>query len=130
MIFVDSSVWVGYFRGTESLQTRRLDELFGTGRLVIGDLILTEVLQGCLDEREFDEALSLFNTLPLVRLGGYALSVEAAHNFRKLRAKGFTVRSAVDSLIATSCISNHFELLHDDRDFVPFERYLGLKCVT
>lgn len=129
MIFVDSSVWVDYFRGTESSQTQKLDHLFGTDQIVIGDLILTEVLQGCIVKREFDEALELFHTLHLVRLGGYMLAVAAAHNFRKLRAKGFTIRNTVDSLIATNCIVNNFELLHNDRDFIPFEKHLGLKCV-
>ena len=46
MILVDSSVWIDYLRGTETRQTNCLDGLLGTEPLAIGDLILTEVLQG------------------------------------------------------------------------------------
>lgn len=129
MIFVDSTVWVDYFRGRATLPTERLETLFGGGQLVVGDLVLTEVLQGFAVEKEFLNALELFNTVHLVRLGGYRLSVQAARNFRILREHGYTVRKTIDSLIATRCIADKLELLHNDRDFVPFEKYLGLKCV-
>jgi predicted nucleic acid-binding protein len=129
MILVDSSVWVDYFRGVQSRQTENLDALFSTNRIIVGDLILTEVLQGFEVEKQFVEALELFRTVQLVRLGGYLVSVEAARNFRKLRARGFTVRKTIDSLIATTCILNGFKLLHNDKDFLPFEKHLGLKCV-
>jgi len=129
MILVDSSVWVDYFRGTDSQQTEKLGTLLGTGRIVVGDLMLTEVLQGFAVEREFQTALELFKTVHVVRLGGYALSIEAAKNFRRLRVKGFTIRKTIDSLIATKCIATRFELLHSDRDFIPFEQHLGLRSV-
>ena len=129
MIFVDSTVWIDYFRGRDTLQTEKLETLFGGGQLVVGDLVLTEVLQGFGVEREFTKALELFNTLHIVRLGGYHLSVQAARNFRILRERGYTIRKTVDSLIATRCITDKLELLHNERDFIPFEKYLGLKCV-
>ncbi len=129
MILVDSSVWVDYFRGVDSSQTGKLDSLFSTNKIIVGDLILTEVLQGFDDDEQFNEALSLFTTLQVVRLGGYLVATESARNYRKLRAKGFTVRKTIDSLIATTCIHYGYELLHNDRDFLPFEQHLGLKCV-
>lgn len=129
MIFVDSTVWIDYFRGNDTPQTQKLDKLFGTGQIVVGDLVLTEVLQGFLVENEFTNALALFNTLHIVRLGGYQISVQAARNFRILRGHGFTIRKTINSLIATRCLLNDYELLHNDRDFLPFEKYLGLKCI-
>jgi len=127
MIFVDSSVWVDYFRGIDSDETDQLDGLFGTNTIVVGDLVLTEVLQGFAVEKEFQTALVLFQTVRIIRLGGYRLAIESARNFRRLRAKGYTVRKTIDTFIATSCIVNGFELLHNDRDFVPFEKHLGLR---
>ena len=129
MIFVDSTVWIDYFRGRDTTQTNTLDKLFGSGQLIIGDLVLTEVLQGFLLEEQFTEGLTLFNTLHIVRLGGYQVSVQAARNFRILRGYGFTIRKTIDSLIATRCLLSGYELLHNDRDFIPFEKHLGLKCV-
>jgi len=129
VIFVDSTVWVDYFRGLSNSHTETLETLFGTGELVVGDLVLTEVLQGFRIEKQFNTALELFNTLHIVRLGGYQMSVQAARNFRILRGHGYTVRKTIDSLIATRCIADKLHLLHNDHDFIPFEKHLGLKCL-
>ena len=69
------------------------------------------------------------STLHTVNRGGLELAIEAAKNFRKLRALGFTVRKTIDTVIATRCIMDGLELLHSDRDFDPFEKHLGLRCV-
>lgn len=129
MILVDSSVWIDYLRGTASPQAEKLDALLGTVPLAIGDLILTEVLQGCATDREFNAVKRTLATLHTVNLGGLELAIEAAKNFRKLRALGFTVRKTIDTVIATRCIMDGLELLHSDRDFDPFEKHLGLRCV-
>ena len=129
MILVDSSVWIDYRRGTASPQAEKLDALLGTVPLAIGDLILTEVLQGCATDREFNAVKRTLSTLHTVNLGGLELAIEAAKNFRKLRALGFTVRKTIDTVIATRCIMDGLELLHSDRDFDPFEKHLGLRCV-
>ena len=129
MILVDSSVWIDYLRGTASPQAEKLDALLGTVPLAIGDLILTEVLQGCATDREFNAEKRTLSTLQTVNLGGLELAIEAAKNFRKLRALGFTVRKTIDTVIATRCIMDGLELLHSDRDFDPFEKHLGLRCV-
>ena len=129
MILVDSSVWIDYFRGSATKQTQRLDILLDTEALAIGDLILTEVLQGFMVDPEFDEAKRLFASLEWVELGGEDVAIEAARNFRKLRKLGITVRQTIDTVIATRCIVSGYELLHDDRDFDAFEKHLGLRCV-
>ena len=129
MILVDSSVWIDYFRGSATKQTERLEFLLGTEALAIGDLILTEVLQGFAVDHEFDEARRLFASLEWVELGGEDVVIEAARNFRKLRKLGITVRQSIVTVIATRCIVSGYELLHDDRDFDAFEKHLGLRCV-
>ena len=129
MIVVDSSVWIDYLRGTPSPQADKLDGLLGVVPLATGDLILAEVLQGCKSDKEFNEVRRLLSSLNVVSLGGVDLAVEAAKNFRKLRALGVTVRKTIDTVIATRCILGHYELLHSDRDFDAFEAHLGLRCV-
>lgn len=119
MIFVDSSVWIDYFRGTRTSETDRLDALLGQEELVVGDIVLTEVLQGFARDADFRTGLRLLSTLPLVELGGRDTAVQAARNFRHLRAKGVTVRKTIDTLIATWCIRSEASLLYSDRDFDP-----------
>lgn len=130
MILVDSSVWIDYLRGNDTPQTRKLDTLLGTVPLAVGDLILTEVLQGCGSERQFNEVERLLSTLTRVTLGGPDVAVAAARNFRRLRARGVTVRKTIDTIIATRCLLDGYELLHCDRDFDAFEAHLGLRVVN
>jgi predicted nucleic acid-binding protein len=129
MILVDSSVWIPYFRGAVTAQTERLDELLGTESLAIGDLILTEVLQGFRDDRDFKVAKGLLTSLTVVELGGLEIAIQAALNYRALRVLGFTVRKTIDTIIATRCIHDGYALLHDNHDFEPFVTHLGLRSV-
>lgn len=127
MILVDSSVWIDFFRGTVTPQTERLDVLLGSELLVVGDLILAEVLQGFSSERDFNQARKLLTALDVVTLGGPEIAIQAARNFRTLRARGVTIRKTIDTLIATRCIESDYALLFSDRDFEPFVEHLGLR---
>ena len=129
MIFVDSSVWIDYFKGTVTPQTEKLDSLLGREPLAIGDLILTEVLQGFAHDKDFDAARKMLTSLKVVEVAGQEIAIQAARNFRALRKLGVTVRKTIDSAIATRCIESGYELLHDDRDFDPFEKHLGLRVM-
>jgi predicted nucleic acid-binding protein len=129
LILVDSSVWIDYFKGTITAQTEKLDTLLGREPLAIGDLILTEVLQGFSNERDFNEARKMLTSLTVVELGGQRIAIQAARNFRALRNLGVTVRKTIDTVIATRCIESGYDLLHSDRDFEPFVQYLGLRVV-
>jgi len=127
LILVDSSVWIDYFRGTVNARTERLDQLLGHESLAIGDLILTEVLQGLDDERDFNAVKRMLSSLEVIELGGREIAIQATRNFRTLRRLGVTVRKTIDTVIATRCIEDGYELLHNDRDFEPFVKYLGLR---
>jgi len=129
VILVDSSVWIDYFRGTATPQTERLDSLLGSEPLVIGDLILTEVLQGFTTDRDFNQAKKLLTSLVVIELGGLEIAIQAAKNYRKLRDLGITSRKTIDTVIATRCIAGGYTLLHSDRDFEPFVTHLGLRSV-
>ena len=130
MILVDSSVWIDYFNGTLTAQTEKLDSLLGSELLAIGDLILTEVLQGFADERDFNQARRMLTSLTVVELGGQKIAIQAAKNFRALRGRGITVRKTIDTVIATRCIESGYALLHNDKDFDPFVKHLGLRVVV
>ena len=130
MILVDSSVWIDFFRGAATEQSDRLDALLGSEPLLIGDLILTEVLQDFTSDRDFNKAKALLSSLTVVEIGGAEIAIQAAKNFRALRELGVTVRKTIDTLIATRCIESGYMLLHSDRDFDPFVSHLGLRAVV
>ena len=129
MILVDSSVWIDFFRNQPSAQAEWLDKNLGVEGLVVGDLILAEVLRGFKDDRGFNEARRMLGRLQQVSLCGEDLAIDAARNFRKLRARGVTVRGTIDLIIATRCLADGFRLLHSDRDFDAFEEHLELRVV-
>ena len=127
MILVDSSVWIDYFRGAQTPAADRLDALLGVEPLAIGDLVLAEVLQGFVGDRDFNQGKNLLSSLTMIELVGADIAVQAARNFRALRARGITIRKTIDTLIATSCIEQGLPLLYSDRDFDPFVEHLGLR---
>ena len=129
MILVDSSVWIDFFRNEATAQAEWLDANLGVQRFLVGDLVLAEVLRGFKEDRGFNHAKQLLGRLDQVTLGGELLAIAAAQNFRKLRGLGITVRGTVDAVIPTRCIESGYLLLHSDRDFDAFERYLGLRTV-
>ena len=129
MILVDSSVWIDFFRGTQTLASEKLDRILDTERLFVGDLIVTEVLQGFKSDADFKAAKMTLESFTMIQIGGEDIAVQAAQNFRSLRARGLTVRKTIDTFIATRCIQNGLRLLHSDRDFDHFAAHLGLKVV-
>jgi hypothetical protein len=127
VILVDSSVWIDYFRGTTTPQAEQLDALLGNEPIATGDLILAEVLQGFVSNRDFNQARKLMTSLVIVDLVGQAIAIQSAKNFRVLRALGITVRKTIDTVIATRCVESGLSLLYSDRDFDPFVEHLGLR---
>jgi len=130
VIVVDSSVWIANLRGLDSLAVRKLRAAVDDeSDLLIGDLILLEVLQGARDEVHADRIERNLRRYPVASMLDDSLAVQAARNYRTLRARGITVRKTIDMIIGTFCIVRHHLLLHDDRDFDPMADHLGLLVV-
>ncbi len=127
VILIDSSVWIDYFNGIPTWQTDLLDNYLSNVPVVIGDLILTEVLQGFRSNKDYETAKTFLNALPFRQMGGYDVAIQSAQNYRLLRKAGVTVRKTIDIIIATFCIMEGLTLLHDDRDFDPMVSYFSLK---
>ena len=126
MIVVDSSVWIDFLNGRDAPHVRRLRAVLGADEIVVGDLMLCEVLQGLETETMAVEVEALLRRFDIVPMAGEAIAVAVARNFRALRRRGITVRKTIDLLIGTWCIENRRPLLHNDSDFRPMARHLGL----
>ena len=128
MILVDTSVWIDRFADRTTMQTIAAGRFIDAEQpLLVGDLILTEVLQGTRSPRHFaGVATQLACFDPLTIVDG-RVAVEAARFYLRLRDIGVTVRKTIDTLIATRCILDDIPLLYADRDFDPFVRHLGLR---
>lgn len=126
MIIVDSSVWIDYFNGVETPETNKLDTLLGVEQIAIGDLILTEVLQGFRSDEGYQTAKELLTSLQIFEMLGLNIAIKSVDNYRFLRKRGITIRKTADVIIATFCIENQNQLLFSDKDFIPFVNHLGL----
>ena len=122
-------LWVDYFNGVSTPHTDLLDRLLLQERILIGDLILTEVLQGFRNDADFRKARTLLDILEFSPMLGKEIALQSAQNYRKLRRTGATVRKTIDVIIATFCIVKRHRLLHTDRDFDPIEKHLGLRIL-
>ena len=127
MIVVDTSVWIDFYNGILDDRTRRVRELVGSGTLLMGDLIACEILQGVRDETDAVRVRERVETLPMAAMVGPVVALQAARNYRLLRARGITVRRTIDLLIGTFCIEHRHRLIHNDRDFRPMVEHLGLQ---
>ena len=127
MIVVDSSVWIDYFRRRLTPETAALNNLIGQERIVVGDLILAEVLQGFPTAQGHKQARRVFHDLTVIEIAGERIALRASDHYRALRRLGITVRKTIDTLIAARCIADRLTLLHSDRDFDAFAEHLGLR---
>ncbi len=126
MIVADTSVWIDYVNGVVAPHTDALDYELAHNRIITGDLIIVEFLQGFKNDADYEKARQIMDSLEYMNFVGREISLKAANNYRILRKQGITVRKTIDVIIATFCIENHFPLLHNDKDFDPFEEILGL----
>lgn len=129
MVIVDTTVWIDFLRGTPNLEAEWLNLQLDRQRLGLTDLILCEVLQGISDELSFTKVQRELRRLEVFETGGADVAIATARNFRTLRRRGHTVRKTIDCWIATFCIREGHALLHRDRDYDPFERFLGLRVI-
>jgi predicted nucleic acid-binding protein len=129
VILVDTSVWIDHFRDSVTPAVRRLRDELKDGTVIVGDLVEMEILQGLRHARDIERVRGAIRHLPSRMLVTRGIATQAAANYRILRARGFTIRSSIDVLIATYCIARDLPLLHSDRDFEPFAAHLGLRTV-
>jgi predicted nucleic acid-binding protein len=129
MIVVDSSVWIANLRAEHSPAIQKLEQIGETEDVLVGDLVLMEILQGAASEDHAAALAQEFTSYGIVAMVDEGIAWSTARNYRHLRSLGITPRNTVDLLIATFCIERGHVLMHQDRDFDPCEKYLGLQVM-
>jgi predicted nucleic acid-binding protein len=118
VILVDTSVWIEFFNGIGSGVVHLFEELIEAEEEVcISEYILTEVLQGFKNDRDFELARKHLLQFPIYSLKGMHSYIQASQIYRRCRKEGITVRKTADCIIAQTAIENRLILLHDDADF-------------
>ena len=130
MVLIDTTVWIDFFAGRQLPHVAALEHLIKSREdISICGIILTEVLQGIRDNSEFRRTKELFKSMIFLPMP-YSVFLSAAEIYRTLRRKGITIRNSIDCMIASVALENDTLLLHNDKDFIPIEKHLGLKVLA
>jgi predicted nucleic acid-binding protein len=130
MILVDTSVWVDFLRGVNSPHRRMLHRLIeDEADIAITGIILTEILQGIKEDRDYRRMREYLLEFPIHEPKGAQTYLAAARIYRECRKKGKTVRRTVDCIIAAICMENNLTLFHKDADFDRIEACAGLRVL-
>jgi predicted nucleic acid-binding protein len=130
LIVVDTSVWIDWLAARSVPHVARMDELLlAQAPLAVCDIILHEVLRGVRSDVRFYQLRQELGALPCLGTGGAEFAISAAQRHRKLRVKGVTIYKLTDLYIACACLDHDTQLLHNDRDFDPLEKQLGLRVM-
>jgi hypothetical protein len=91
------------------------------------DLILTEILQGIRDHRQYERVKDLLLRLNILHAVPVKTYIHAAEIYRTCRNKGFTIRKTIDCLIAAVAIESDCQLLSKDKDFISIAQCVDLQ---
>ena len=129
-MIVDTSVWIDFLNGHPSPQADVLAQAIEQGDTInLPGLVLTEILLGLKNEAHARRVESLLDAFDWVEGPTRSDHIAAATLYRQCRAKGITVRSTIDCLIAQLCIRDKLPLLAKDRDFTQMAKLVPLVVV-
>jgi len=123
--FVDTSVWISYFRDGDANYGDLIDALVDENRVHINGIVLVELLTGARNPAEFDRlslALAGLKFVPSDRTSFRS----AGRNGYLLKKKGISV-SLSDMIIATDCMDHDLVLIESDKHFANISDHLPLK---
>lgn len=124
MILVDTSVWVELLNG--KLEARISEERL-LNFATCGP-VAQEVLQGLRSGPASESFREMFLCLPFLSDPlPLDLFLSASEIYRLGRAKGHTIRSSTDCLIAAIAIQNGVPVWHRDRDYDAIAKFTALR---
>ena len=126
--FVDTSVWINYFRGNETEKTKALAHLIESGQPIYSlPVVVQEIMQGFRSDKDIPKEIVNLEALNFLSFD-YQDAVEAARLYRLLRKSGITP-TTIDLQIAAVCIKHKLHLLTEDSDFSAMGKKIQLSVV-
>lgn len=116
-VLVDTSVWVDFFNRHPSAEAETLRRLLEDEvEIVTCGVVLAEFLQGVRHDKDLAVLEGHFRDMECLAPKEPDTYLAAAMLYRKLRARGLTIRSTIDCLIASLAAEHGALLLARDRD--------------
>lgn len=121
-VLVDTSVWVNFFNQHPSPEAETLTRLIEDEvELVTCGVVIAEFMQGIRKENTLPELERHFRFLTYISPREPQTYLSAARLFRRLRAKGITIRSTIDCVIARLAEEHDVLLSAKDRDMTAIQ---------
>jgi len=120
-VLIDTSVWIDYFRGNESVS--HLDFLIEENLILTNDLILAELIPYLEIKKQFEviELLGIVRRIPL------SVHWEEIIDFQvKCMRNGANGIGIPDLIIAQNALQNHCRIYSRDKHFQLLSRTLGI----
>jgi predicted nucleic acid-binding protein len=129
-VLVDSSVWIDLFAAQDTPEAAWLVKASESGLDALAPgIVVCEVLRGVRSEPKARELAALFAQLVPAPEPDSPDYVGAAALYRACRARGITLQSTIDCLIAQLCIRHRLALLTTDQVFLAISETTGLALV-
>jgi len=123
--FIDTSVWIPYFRDGGAEYGDFIDALIDENRVYINGIVLAELLTGARSPAEIDRLSLALAGLKFVPSDRDSFQ-SAGRNGFALKRKGVSVPLS-DIIIATDCIDHSLVLIEADRHYAAIAAHLPLK---
>jgi len=131
MIITDSNIWMDFFKEIENEETKELDYIL-KNRIKVGinSIIVIEVLQGILDDKEYQKVRSFLSKFKLFKINHNTI-IKAGAIFRTCQ-KGIKTRDGVikgktlkttDCIIASQCIETDLPIFARDKHFKIMQEF-------
>jgi len=113
-LLIDTSVWIDFFKGTETDNVKIFSYYLENDFPVYTcPIIIQEVLQGIKSDKVYRQVRDHIFALNVLNDDAIDAALGAVEIFRKLRAKGFTIRKSNDCLIAWYAKKYSLQILHN-----------------
>jgi predicted nucleic acid-binding protein len=126
MLLIDTSVWISVLRDRSGQVRQQLETLIANREVLLTRFTQLELLQGSLNEQEWDLLSSYLETQDYVELTDQSWQA-AARIYFDPRRQGLSVRSPIDCCIAQVALDNNLLLIHNDRDFETIAQVRSLQ---
>ncbi len=116
-VLIDTSVWIDFFNGYPSPEAETLAQLIEDEvELLTCGVIVAEFMQGIRDSEALEKLEFHFRDMDWLSPEEPKTYLSAAELYRRLRARGITIRSTIDCLIAVLAQEHGAFILAKDRD--------------
>lgn len=123
--FIDTSVWIPYFRDGGAEYGDFIDALIDENRVHINGIVLAELLTGARSPAETDRLSLALAGLKFVPSNRSSFQSAGRSGFA-LKKKGISIPLS-DIIIATDCIDHSLVLIEADRHYAAIAVHLPLK---